>query len=227
MSDFPFATIGFDLDGTLADTVPDLAPAVNHALAQIGRGPISPEETRNLVGGGSRLMLERALKVSGGMVEEDRFGDLYAALLEYYEAHIADHTMLYPGCRDALDALAGQGCKLAVVTNKPEFLSLKLLAELGIRDMFDSVLGGDTLGPGRAKPAPDMIHQTIALCGGEGAFAMIGDSSFDVRAAQAAGAPCVLLSFGYHDAPPHSLGADAVIDHFGELIPALEELAPR
>ena len=227
MSNFPFATIGFDLDGTLADTVRDLAPAVNHALKQIRRGPISPEETRNLVGGGSRLMLERALKVSGGMVAEDQFSDLYAALLEYYEAHIADHTVLYPGCRDALDALTQQGCKLAVVTNKPEFLSLKLLAELGIRDMFDSVLGGDTLGPGRAKPAPDMIHQTIALCGGEGAFAMVGDSSFDVRAAQAAGAPCILLSFGYHDAPPYSLGAEAVIDHFGKLIPALEELATR
>ena len=90
-------------------------------------------------------------------------------------------------------------------------------------DRFACILGGDTLGPGRAKPAPDMIEAALERCGGT-RFAMVGDSSFDVRAAKAAGAPCVVLSVGYHDAPPERLGADALIAHFDELVETLEGL---
>lgn len=225
MTDFPFALIGFDLDGTLVDSNKDLQPAINHVLAQIGRDPIDEEQVAHLIGGGSRVMLERAFNVTGGPVSESDFDGLYQALLDHYAVHIADHTRPYPGCLAALDALAARGCRLAVVTNKFEHLALSLLDQLGMRDRFASVIGGDTLGPGRGKPAPDMIHETIERCGGDGRFAMIGDSSFDVRAAKAAGKPCVALSFGYNDAPAETLGADAVIDHYDELVPALERLS--
>lgn len=224
MTNFPFAIIGFDLDGTLVDTNKDLQPAINHALAQIGRDPIPEEEVAHLVGGGSRLMMERAFAITGGSVEKAEFEQLYQVLLDHYAVHIADHSRPYPGCLAALDALAARGCTLAVVTNKSEDLALSLLDELGMRDRFASVIGGDTLGPGRGKPAPDMIHETIARCGGDERFAMIGDSSYDARAARAAAKPCVLLSFGYNDAPAETIGADTVIDHYDELIPALEAL---
>ncbi len=223
MAQFPFQIVGFDLDGTLVDSNRDLAPAINHALHLAGRPEIPPDATRKLIGGGARRMLERGLELTGGMPPEDEFEALFGALLAHYEAHIADHTVPYPGCLAALDALAAKDCRLAVITNKIEVYSRKLLDALGMTDRFAAILGGDTLGPGRAKPAPDMIDTAILMCGG-GPFAMVGDSTYDVRAARNARVPVVALSFGYNDVPAAELGADAVIDHYDELVGALERL---
>lgn len=221
MTTFPFSAVGFDLDGTLVDTQGDLGVAVNHALALIGRDPVPADSIDSLIGGGSRLMLRRALERTGGVLPEAEFAPLYAELVTHYAANIAVHSRPYPGCLAALDELAAQGVALAVVTNKPEALSLLLLEQLGMLGRFRAVVGGDTLP--RAKPDPDTVFEAIARCGG-GRFAMVGDSSFDIRAAKAAGVSNVALSFGYHDMPPHELGADAVIDHFDELLPALRGL---
>lgn len=223
MAQFPFDIVGFDLDGTLVDSNRDLAPAINHALSVVGRAPIPPEATRKLIGGGARLMLERATQLTGGALPEAEFEDIYGALQTHYAEHIADHTVPYPGCLEALDALAERGCQLAVITNKIEVNSRKLLDLLGMSERFALVLGGDTLGPGRSKPAPDMIDTAVLMLGG-GRFAMVGDSSYDVRAAKAAKVPVVALSFGYNDTPVNELGADAVIDRYDELVPALERL---
>jgi len=223
MSAFPFDTVGFDLDGTLVDSIRDLGPAVDHALATIGRPPVAPDRVRDLVGGGSRQMLERALDLTGGPLPTDGLEALYATLLDQYEAHIADHTRPYEGCLDALDALAARGVAPAVVTNKNEHLARLLLQTLGLAGRFCTIIGGDTLGPGRAKPAPDMIVEAMARCG-SARFAMVGDSTFDMRAARAAGVPAVGLSFGYADVPPEQLGADVVIDRYDQLLPALERL---
>src|SRR5690606_5279698 len=135
----------------------------------------------------------------------------------------ADRTAPYPGCLEALDTLAERGCKLAVITNKVEVFARKLLGALDMTGRFEVILGGDTLGPGRAKPAPDMIDTAILLCGG-GRFAMIGDSSYDIRAAKNARVPAVALSFGFNDRPAADLGADAVIGHYDELVGVLERL---
>jgi len=223
MTDFPFRIVGFDLDGTLVDSNRDLAPALNHTLAVIGRPPVAPETVREFVGGGTAMMLTRALEHTGGALPQAEFEAAMGELLTHYEAHIADHTVLYPGCLDALDALAARGCRLAVITNKIEVFSRKLLGALGIAERFEVILGGDTLGPGRAKPAPDMIDTAILMLGG-GRFAMVGDSSYDVRAAKNANVPVVALGFGYNDLPAEELGADAVIGHYDELVPALEAL---
>jgi phosphoglycolate phosphatase len=220
---FPFQIVGFDLDGTLVDSNRDLAPAINHVLGVVGRPGVSPDETRRLIGGGARLMLGRAMEVTGGPLSEDEFEAAYGALLQHYEEHIADHTVPYPGCLDALDALIERGCKLAVITNKIEVYSRRLLEALGMSARFDVILGGDTLGPGRSKPAPDMIDTAILMCGG-GRFAMVGDSSYDIRAARNANVPAVALSFGYNDLPVEELGADAVIGHYDELVETLERL---
>ena len=223
MADFPFDTIGFDLDGTLVDTAPDLARAVNRALLEARREPVSPETTRELIGGGTRAMLTRAFERTGGMVPDDAFDRAYEALLAFYENNTSQHSVPFPGVLGALDSLAAKGCNLVVVTNKIERYARKLLDELDMTRRFATILGGDTLGADRAKPKRDMIDEAKARCSGS-RFAMVGDASFDVRAAHAAEVPCVIYRFGYHDMPVEQLDADAVIDHFDELVAALQHL---
>ena len=223
MSNFPFDIVLFDLDGTLVDSARDLAPAVNHALGVLGRGPVTESATRGMIGGGTDMMLTRALEATGGQVEEAEYRKLSQALLDYYWANIATNTVPYPGCLGALEVLAARGCQLAVVTNKAEKPARQLLDALDMTDRFAAIYGGDTLGRERAKPKPDMLHAAIADCGG-GRAAMIGDSTYDVRAGKAAGLPVVTCRYGYHDVPVDELGGDAMIDHFDELVSVLESL---
>jgi phosphoglycolate phosphatase len=115
-----------------------------------------------------------------------------------------------------LDSLAERGVALALVTNKREHLARRLLAELGLSDRFFTLIGGDTLGPGRGKPAPDPLLEMIAR-GPPGRAAYVGDTTYDTRAAPA-------VRFGFCDVPPDELGADALIDSFADLIPTLERL---
>jgi len=227
MTSFPFDIVGFDLDGTLLDSHGDLAAAVNHALGVEARPPIPPAEVRDLIGGGAKKMLARALEVTGGAVDDQRFDELHAILLRFYEANIAVETRLFPGGEEMLDALAARGVKLAVVTNKLERFALRIFDELGLSDRFYTVIGGDTLGPGRAKPKPDMLFEMLDRAGvsREGARAVyVGDTTYDTGAAAAAGLPCVAVSFGFCDKPPRELGASAVIDHFDQLVPALDHI---
>lgn len=223
MSDFPFDIVLFDLDGTLVDSALDLAPAVNHALSIIGRDPVSESALRGMIGGGTDMMLSRALDATGGMVAEDQYKQMSEALLEYYWANIAVNTQPYPGCLSALDHLLQLGCKLAVCTNKSEKPARQLIEALGMTGRFASIYGGDTLGRERAKPLPDILHAAIADCGG-GKAAMVGDSTYDVRAGKAAGLPVVTYRYGYHDVPSAELGGDAMIDHFDDLVLTLRDL---
>ena len=222
---FPFQIVGFDLDGTLLDTSQDLGAALNHALSLIGRPAVEAHVVRDLIGGGARQMLDKALSVTGGKEDIDAAA-LHRELIAYYQQHIAVYSRLYPGGAAMLDALAERGVKLAVVTNKLEVLARQLLDDLRFGDRFFTIIGGDTLGPGRAKPRPDLILEMIARAdAGPGArAAFVGDTSFDTRAARAAGLPCVAVRFGYNDLPADQLGADAVIDHYDELVPTLERL---
>ena len=220
MTKIPFRIVGFDLDGTLLDTSKDLGAAVNHALSLVGRPPVPDEAVSGLIGGGSRLMLRRALALTGGDEGLD-VETLYAPLLAFYEDNIAVHTALYPGGAAMLDALDDAGAAIAMVTNKPQPLAEKLLGELGLLGRFACVIGGGGGFP--LKPAPDALHAMVERAGG-GAAAYVGDTTFDTGAARAAGLPCVAVSFGFNDLPVHDLGADAVIDHFDALIPALKRL---
>jgi phosphoglycolate phosphatase len=227
MTQFPFDVVGFDLDGTLLDTLGDLAVALNHALAIEGRPAIPVDAVRDLVGGGAKKMLAKGLEVTGGVVSEERLNELHAALLDFYADNIANTTRFYPGGESMLDGLAARGVKVAVVTNKLERLAVEIFAELGLTDRFFTVIGGDTLGPGRAKPKPDLIELMVERAGGGDRpirAAFVGDTTYDTGAAAAAGIPCVAVSFGFNDRAPEDLGATAVIDHFDELIPTLERL---
>ncbi|WP_448661665.1 HAD-IA family hydrolase [Sphingomonas sp. CJ20] len=222
MADFPFAIVGFDLDGTLLDTSGDLAAALNHVLAAKGRAPLSVAAVLTMVGRGTRTMLEQGLAATGG-VDPATFDADLDALLAYYAAHIADHTRPYPGMAEALDALDARGVTLAIATNKPERLAVSLVAQLGLADRFAVILGGDSLGAGHAKPSPALLHTMVRRCGG-GRAAFVGDSVFDVEAARAAGLPSVVVDFGFSNVPVETLGADAVISTYAALVPALEAL---
>lgn len=223
MTRFPFAVIGFDLDGTLLDTSSDLTDAVNHALAAAGRPLLTREQVKPMIGGGARKMLERGLAATGGCTEKE-LRQLYALLLDHYGENLSNGTVPFPGLLDALDELASKGVRLAVCTNKFERFAEKLLSELGLRDRFAAVIGGDTLGKGNAKPSAAPIHAMIARAGG-GRAAFVGDSIYDVEAARNAGIPSIAVSFGFLPQPVEELNADAVIDHYAELIPTLSRLA--
>ena len=222
MATFPFAIVGFDLDGTLLDTSADLAAAVNHALALDHRPPLTVDEVKPMIGGGARLMLEKGLQSSGGYGPE-LMTKLYPELLDFYAANISAGTRPFPGLYDALDTLDAMGVKVAVVTNKFERLAVKLIEELGITGRFATIIGGDTMGPGKAKPDAAPILEMIRRCGG-GRAAFVGDSIYDTMAARNAGIPSVAVSFGFLMQPIEELKADAIIDHYDALIPTLERL---
>ena len=220
MNAFPFATVGFDLDGTLLDTLGDLAAAVNHALALMDRAPLSPDAVRPMIGRGAKHMLEEGLRASGG-VPQGAVERLYPELLDFYGAHIAIESRLFPGVVATLDRLDALGVKTAVVTNKAEHLARMLLAEFGLAERMATIIGGDTLNV--RKPSPEPIHAMVERCGG-GRAAFVGDSIYDVMAAKNAGVPSVAVSFGFLDRPAPELGATYVIDHFDELVPLLATL---
>ena len=217
---FPFDTIGFDLDGTLLDTSGDLAAAVNHALASIDRPMLTVEQVKPMIGGGARHMLAQGLATTGGC-DEATLDILQRRLLDHYEANITVHTLPFPGALDALDELAAMGVTIGIMTNKLEALAARILAELGLADRFACLIGGDTMGIGKPSPVP--IQALVDRCGG-GRAAFVGDSIYDVQAARAAGLPVVACAFGFLMQPVGELGADAIIDGYGELIPTLARL---
>jgi phosphoglycolate phosphatase len=218
-----FDTVVFDLDGTVADTAPDLAAALNRTLAALGRPQVPPDSVRSLIGHGARALLRRGLAASGDAPEElvERG---YPILLDFYSAHICDGTRPYPGIEAALDRLRREGAAVALCTNKPERLALRLVEALGWSGRFRAVVGGDTLA--RRKPDPAPLLEAIARAGG-GRAVLVGDSIVDAETARAAGIPFVAVSFGFSDRPVEALGADAVIDGFEALVPALGRLGQR
>lgn len=222
MTHFPFAIVGFDLDGTFLDTSGDLTAAVNDTLAFAGRPLLTVERVKTMVGGGAKHMLAQGLEATGGC-DPDAFRTLYKRMLASYEANIAVHSTPYPGALDALDRLDALGVKAAIVTNKFEGLAVKLLTGLGLLDRFATLIGGDTMGKGYSKPHPAGIEEMIRRLGG-GPAAFVGDSIYDIRAAKNAGIPGIAVSFGFLLEPVEQMGADAVIDSYEELIPTLERL---
>jgi len=220
MADFPFDVIAFDLDGTLANTAPDLAAALNHTLTALGRPIVDPASVRHLVGQGAKALLRKGLAASGAADEAlvERGFPIY---LDYYAANICVGTTFYPAIEQAMDALAARGATLAICTNKPERLSHLLIDAFGWAGRFAAIVGADTLAV--RKPLPLPLLEAIARAGG-GRAAFVGDSIVDADTARAAGVPFVAVSFGFSDRPVDQLGADAVIDSYADLVGTLERL---
>lgn len=222
MTKFPFDIIGFDLDGTLVDTSGDLTAAVNHVLESVGRPPIAAEQVKKYIGGGAKLMLEQGMLATGG-IPDGEFKPYYRQLLRFYEANVSVHSRPFDGALALLDELDAIGVRYAVVTNKFESLAVKLLTDLGLAHRMGCIIGADTLGKENAKPSGAPIFEMVTRCGG-GRAAYVGDSIYDVVAAKNAGVPSVAVSFGFLHRPVEELGADAVIDHFDDLIETLQRM---
>lgn len=215
----------FDLDGTLMDSVPDLAAAVDKMLMLLGREPAGIERVRDWVGNGSRVLVRRAL---AGQLDHDGVADELAdeALALFMQAYAGGHelTAVYPGVRDCLDWLRERRVKLAIITNKPAQFIEPLLEEKGLAGYFDWLVGGDTLP--QQKPDPAALFWVMDKAGvapSESLF--VGDSRNDVRAAKAATVRCVALTYGYNHGEPIADEQPAlVLDDLRELVASVPGL---
>lgn len=215
----------FDLDGTLAETAGDLVGTLNFILEREGVAPIDMSEARFMLGAGAKALIQRGYAAQNITLAPARLQQLFGDFLAHYEAHIADHSYLFPGVVEALDRFEAAGWAFAVCTNKIEAPARKLLVQLGVADRFRAIVGQDTFGA--PKPDPRVLEQTIALAGGATERSvMVGDSRTDIDTARGLGIPCVAVDFGYTDVHVSQLGPDRVISHFDELWQAVAELAP-
>jgi phosphoglycolate phosphatase len=222
----PRPTIAFDLDGTLVDTAPDLLAALDATLENDGLNPPDAHEARNFIGGGARLMIERALAFNRVQFAKEKIDGMLLTFLIHYEDHIADHSRPFPGVELALERLAAEGALLVVCTNKHERYAAKLLRELKLAEHFLFIAGGDTF-PYR-KPDPRHLIDAVERAGGDAEHAvLIGDSETDVVTARAAEIPVVAVSFGYTDIPPAALGADTLVHKFEDVPAAAMALLAR
>ncbi len=216
-------TLAFDLDGTLVDTAPDLMGTLNAILADHSLPPLPLSAARSLVGKGAKAMLERGFAAAGQSLAPDQTQPLFDRFIEIYLGRIANESRPFDGVERALDAFAEAGAGLVVCTNKQTRLSLALLDALKLTARFKAVIGAD-LAP---TPKPHASHYLTAIEAAGGTLSrslMVGDSTADVQAARNAGAPVVVVSFGYTDIPAADLGGDLLIDHYDELAGAVLRL---
>lgn len=214
----------FDLDGTLAETAPDLIGAANDLLAAEDLPALDLAVARKTAGRGGRALISMGYEKAGRPLSAAEIDARLPRYLEIYEGRIDRESALFAGVVPALDRLADAGWRLGVCTNKPERLARLLLTKLGVIDRFGALLGADTL-PVK-KPDPRHVLQTIArLDARPERAALIGDSQTDRDAARNAEVRIVLVSFGYAAGPPSALKPDALIDHYDDLEPALDALA--
>lgn len=213
----------FDLDGTLIDSAPDLAHALNRLLAELGRPPLDLASVRRLVGDGAPELVRKALTAAGVTVDASAMTELIERYRGFYLATATASTCVYPGVVETLTALRASGHRMVVCTNKIQTPTMKILDFLDLTRFFDGVAGGDAT-PAR-KPDPRHLLAALALAGRGPAHAvMIGDGINDVGAAKAAGIPVLLLDSGYGEIPATELGGDGLIARFSDIPEALERL---
>lgn len=211
------ATVVFDLDGTLVDTAPDLVRALNATMDLEGLPPVRLDVVRGMVGRGARVLIERASALAGASFADDRLEELTRSFIAFYRADIAAESKPFPGAVEAMDALADAGATLSVCTNKRTDLSVQLLDALNLSARFAAIVGADAVAD--RKPHPDHFRAAVTRAGGTVSRAvMVGDTATDLSTARAAGAPAVMVAFGY-GAPGETESADALITHFSELAP--------
>lgn len=216
-------TVVFDLDGTLIDTAPDLIDALNVTLKREGLPTVAYDEARLMIGGGARGMIERALAAEGSSAAKSDVDRMFSEFVEYYAAHIADRSRPYPKLEETLDHLAAAGHRLAVCTNKIEWLAVKLLNTLDLAHHFACICGQDTFKV--MKPNPEILLGTIRQASGDPKLAlMVGDSGTDIRTARNANIPVVAVDFGYAEVPIATLQPDQIISSYADLPAAIDAI---
>mgnify|MGYP001813809824 CR=1 FL=1 len=215
-----------DVDGTLVDSVPDLAYCVDSMMAQLGRAPRGEALVRDWVGNGVERLVRRALTGQlQGEPDEADFERAYPIFLSLYAENTSKRSLLYPGVREGIDLLKDAGYPLGCVTNKAAQFTEPLLRDLELYDDFSIIISGDTLPEKKPDPAP-LLHAAEFFGCDPASALMIGDSVSDVAAARAAGFQIVCMSYGYnHGVDIREAGPDAVIDSLDEIGTLLEKAA--
>ncbi len=218
---FPRAIL-FDLDGTLIDSAPDIAAAVNELLAGRGLPEQSLDAVTKMIGDGMPTLVERAFRAAGQSLEGAALKQAQTDMMPIYMRHTTQLTTVYPGVRETLDALKARSrVKMAVVTNKPQAATVAVLDHFGLTSYFDAIVGGDAVE--NRKPAPDALFLALDQLGVPAEIAaMVGDSEADIAAGNAAGVMAVLVLGGYLKSPSRELHTrglypDLVIRNMAEL----------
>ncbi|WP_102223074.1 HAD hydrolase-like protein [Acidimangrovimonas sediminis] len=213
-----------DLDGTLADTSADLIAAANACFRDLGAGDrLDPVADALTAFHGGRAMLRLGFSRIGDDWTEAEVDAQYPRLLEAYAADIDRHTRLYPGAERAVETLHSMGYATAICTNKPAALAEDLLSRLGVRGLFASLVGADTLSTRKPDPAP--YHAAVERAGGElGRSFLVGDTETDYKTARAVGVPIALVTFGPEGRGVDRFAPDALLDHFDGLPDLAERL---
>jgi phosphoglycolate phosphatase len=214
----PVKMVLIDVDGTLVDSVPDLAYCVDEMMKQLGLPVRGEASVRNWVGNGVERLVRRALTNSlDGEPDDAMFDKAYPVFLDLYADNTSKRSQLYPGVREGIDYLKASGYRLGCVTNKAAQFTEPLLKDLGIRDEFGIVVSGDTLPQKKPDPAP-LLHAAAFFGVAPEEALMLGDSVSDVKAARAAGFQIICMSYGYnHGQDIRTANPDAVIDSMAEL----------
>jgi phosphoglycolate phosphatase len=207
----PARGVLIDLDGTLLDTVPDLASAVNAMLADFGRPPLAEAQVASYVGKGADVLVHRALTGSmDGRADGTEFQRGKRSFYDHYRRENGRQAVVFPGVREAIALMRRHGLALACVTNKPREFTVELLERVGLAD-FDAVVTGDDTTDKKPHPAP-MLHACALLKLLPTETAMVGDSENDVLSARAAGCRVIVVETGYNEGRPVSeLDADAIV----------------
>ena len=209
-------TVIFDLDGTLADTSGDLIAAANRCFDGMGLGVrLDPVADAPTAFRGARAMLSLGLRRANAP-DAKQVELWYPRLLTYYGDAIDTHTRLYPGALGAVHALRAAGMRVGICTNKPEQLAQTLLTRLGVRNLFHSMIGADTLIVRKPDPAP-LIEAVRRAGGAPERSVLVGDTETDRKTAAAAGVPCILVTFGPDGDAVKDLAPEGVIGHFDAL----------
>jgi len=206
----------FDLDGTLLDTAPDLAAALNATLEANGRAALPFEQIRPLVSHGGSALIKLGFQLEP---QHPQFEPLRAQLLDHYQAHIADHTRLFPGMEQVLSHIESRGLAWGVVTNKPAWLTEPLLEALDLRRRAAGVVCGDTLNERKPHPAP-LLHACRLIGTTPEACIYVGDAERDIRAGHNAGMATLVALFGYlmESDRPEDWGASALIEQPADIL---------
>lgn len=219
-------TILFDLDGTLVDTAPDIADAMDRVLVAMGREPRGEAAARQWIGNGAQKLMDRALTGEmDGMPADDLRAEALRRFLEEYGKALCVRSKLFPGVRECLDMLRADGYQLGCVTNKPEDLSVRLLHEVQLGpETISVVVGGDSLPQKKPDPAP-LHHAITALSGTPAQTLMVGDSVTDIKAAASAGTAIACVSYGYNPGGNIRDAGVLVVDNLLDIHRLLREAA--
>jgi len=214
----------FDLDGTLIDSAPDLRFALNRLLTNEGRRELSLDEVIGMIGDGVPKLVERGYRATGVVPDTAELAGRVVVFGRDYEVNATVHTKLFPGALTVLKALQEADVLVGLCTNKPVQATREILTEFKVEEFFNSVVGGDSLG-GVRKPDPRHLQAVLDdLKVSSEVAVMVGDSANDIAVAKNAGVKAIAVSFGYCHGSVSALDADAVIDHFDQLVPALDAL---